>query len=170
MPKKNRETLKKYFEKGRLPSQRQFSDLIDSTKSQVFGYDALHRLGWEAELHAPAYDIAVLTDGPVGYWRLGEASGTLAADASGNGHDGIYIGGVSLDHTGLVAGDDTAINIPTSGAGYVMSPVLGGTTVTALEAWFQTDSVSSHRDIVSLHKSNNDRILVSHRTNGKIGV
>lgn len=30
MPKQNRETLKKYFKKGAMPSQRQFEDLIDS--------------------------------------------------------------------------------------------------------------------------------------------
>jgi hypothetical protein len=32
----------------------------------------------------------VLADGPLAYWRLGESSGTVAADSSGHGLDGTY--------------------------------------------------------------------------------
>src|SRR5206468_2153811 len=35
-------------------------------------------------------------DGPIAYYRLGEASGTSAADASGNGLTGTYVGGPTL--------------------------------------------------------------------------
>lgn len=41
---------------------------------------------------------------PVGYWRLGELSGTTAADASGNGRTGTY-NGPTLGVTGLATGD-----------------------------------------------------------------
>lgn len=36
------------------------------------------------------YRSAVLADGPIGFWPLGETSGTSAADASGNGKTGTY--------------------------------------------------------------------------------
>ena len=36
------------------------------------------------------YAAEVLADGPSMYWRMGETSGTSAADASGNGKVGTY--------------------------------------------------------------------------------
>ncbi|HEX8789576.1 MAG TPA: hypothetical protein VF765_01395, partial [Polyangiaceae bacterium] len=57
----------------------------------------------------PPYVLAVLEDQPVAYWRFGEASGTRAADSSGNGNDATYVGAVSLGAPGAIAGDpDTA--------------------------------------------------------------
>jgi hypothetical protein len=51
----------------------------------------------------------VLADGPLAYWRLGEASGTTAADSSGNGHAGTYMGGFTLGVPAALVGDtDTA--------------------------------------------------------------
>jgi hypothetical protein len=44
-----------------------------------------------------AYAGVVNADGPTLYWRLGEASGTLAADASVNGNAGSYSTGVTRD-------------------------------------------------------------------------
>ena len=58
---------------------------------------------------APRYDAAVLADHPVGYWRLGEASGTTLVDRSGHGNDGVYAGSYQLGQVGAIAGDaDTA--------------------------------------------------------------
>ncbi|HXF56088.1 MAG TPA: PQQ-dependent sugar dehydrogenase, partial [Actinomycetota bacterium] len=48
------------------------------------------------------YRDEVLSDAPLGYWRLGEASGTTASDASGGGHDGTYLGGATLGAPGLL--------------------------------------------------------------------
>ncbi len=47
-----------------------------------------------------SYSAAVLADTPRGYWRLGEASGTTAVDASGNNHTGTYLNDVALGRTG----------------------------------------------------------------------
>jgi len=56
------------------------------------------------------YSSVVLAKGPVGYWRLGEASGPTAADASGNGYDGSYLGNPTFGQLGAIANDpDTAI-------------------------------------------------------------
>jgi hypothetical protein len=56
------------------------------------------------------YSSVVLAKGPVGYWRLGEASGPTAADASGNGYDGTYFGTPTFGQLGAIANDsDTAV-------------------------------------------------------------
>jgi hypothetical protein len=55
------------------------------------------------------YASAVLADGPIAYWRLGEASGTTAVDSSGQAHMGTYLGGVTLGVPAALVGDtDTA--------------------------------------------------------------
>ncbi len=66
------------------------------------------------------YPAAVLADGPVGYWRLGEKSGTTAKDSSGHGHDGVIKGTVSLNEKGALTGDaDTAFYFDGGGSSYV---------------------------------------------------
>jgi hypothetical protein len=98
-----------------------------------------------------SYQTETLADSPVGFWRLGEASGTTAADASGNGRDGTYLpnsGGAWTGGTqgasGALAGDaDTAATFDGS-SGYVKrsawSPVAGGSYT--YEAWIKTTSVA----------------------------
>lgn len=57
-----------------------------------------------------SYSSEVLARSPYGYWRHGEASGTTAADSSGNARDGTYTNGPTLGTTGLLTGDsDTAV-------------------------------------------------------------
>lgn len=56
------------------------------------------------------YANSVLAFRPSLYWRLGESSGTVAADASGNGRTGTYGAGVTLGQTGALVGDpNTAV-------------------------------------------------------------
>src|SRR6185503_16482969 len=50
------------------------------------------------------YDQAVLVDSPSAYWRLGEASGTVAGDASGGNRSGAYVDTPSLAQPGALAG------------------------------------------------------------------
>lgn len=57
-----------------------------------------------------SYSAEVLADAPLVYLRLGEASGTVAADSSGNGRHGTYVATPTLGVAGLLAGDaDTAV-------------------------------------------------------------
>jgi hypothetical protein len=61
--------------------------------------------------YAPAttYPGVELGDHPVGYWRLGETTGTTAFDASPNVGDGTYFNGVALGVPGALLHDgDTA--------------------------------------------------------------
>ena len=53
---------------------------------------------------------AVMTDNPIGYWRLGEAPGIAnAADSSGRGNNGTYSGGITLGQPGFHGGDTAAL-------------------------------------------------------------
>ena len=57
------------------------------------------------------YRRAVVNTGPVGYWRLGEASGTVAHDEMG-ANNGAYVGSPTLGVAGLLTGDsDTAVTL-----------------------------------------------------------
>jgi hypothetical protein len=57
----------------------------------------------------PSYAATVLSDGPIAYWRLDDTTTAAAKDFSGNGHDGTYVGGVTLGVQGAIVGDpDTA--------------------------------------------------------------
>lgn len=57
-----------------------------------------------------SYGSEVISDGPVAYWRLGEATGVTASDESGNGHLGTYSGSPTLGVDGLINDDpDTAV-------------------------------------------------------------
>jgi Concanavalin A-like lectin/glucanases superfamily len=72
-----------------------------------------------------SYQDSVLDSGPVSYWRLGEGSGTSAADSKGS-NTGTYTNGPTLAQAGALAGDaDTAsgfdgtndyVNVPWSAA------------------------------------------------------
>jgi hypothetical protein len=56
-----------------------------------------------------SYRDAVLSTNPVGYWRLGEASGTVAVDVMGL-NNGTYVNAPTLGAAGLLTGDpDTAV-------------------------------------------------------------
>jgi hypothetical protein len=52
-----------------------------------------------------SYAAEVMADNPAGYWRLGEASGTSAADETDNAGHGLYKNGVVLGVPGAMATD-----------------------------------------------------------------
>jgi len=68
------------------------------------------RLGTTAQASA-TYSQSVLADSPAVYYRLGEGSGTTAADSSGNGRNGAYLSGAQLGIAGATGDGDTAINV-----------------------------------------------------------
>src|SRR5262245_14583756 len=52
----------------------------------------------------------VLADGPIGFWRLGEAPGSMtAADSSGNGNNGSCSGTITFGQPGFHGGDTAAL-------------------------------------------------------------
>jgi hypothetical protein len=94
-----------------------------------------------ASAAAGDYRSTVLSDGPVGYWRLGEATGTVAADETRQ-NDGAYRGDVGLGAPGALGGvPNTAINLggADQGVDVADAPRLdGGLNDIAVEAWVKT--------------------------------
>lgn len=56
----------------------------------------------------PAFQSAVTANSPYLYYRLGESSGTTAADSSGNSRDGTYLNSPTLGVPGALSGDTAA--------------------------------------------------------------
>jgi len=81
-------------------------------------------------------DTVVATSGLAGYWRLGDQSGSTAAEET-NSSPGRYGGGYTLGQPGALAGDPNAsVSFDgTSGEMTVSTPSLTGTSGT-LEGWF----------------------------------
>jgi len=82
--------------------------------SSIFRQLAAGLVVWLASTaHAApqSYRLQIMADAPFGYWRLGELTGTNAADSSGNGNNGRYSGGFTLGQPGLPPGvpGDTAV-------------------------------------------------------------
>lgn len=70
---------------------------------EVTATDAFKFLA-NARVPGDVYALEVVADTPSGWYRLGEQSGTVMADSSGNGRHGTYVGGATLHSTtGLVS-------------------------------------------------------------------
>lgn len=134
----------------------QLQTLTDNAGRMVrYGYDGSGRLAsvWDklANSATPTgYSTRVLGNSPAAYWRLGEASGTSAADATGNGNTGTYTSSPTLGVTGAIAGD-TAVTF--SGSNYVTGPSTGGLNITGsaitVEAWVKASGPGSYAYLVS---------------------
>jgi hypothetical protein len=96
----------------------------------------------------------VLADGPRAYWRLGETSGSTAANEVTSGATGAYQGGVDLNVTGALVGDtNRAARFDGSNEQVSMGdPGTGsldfGTGDFSLEAWIKT-TVNGERTIMA---------------------
>jgi autotransporter-associated beta strand protein/parallel beta-helix repeat protein len=95
---------------------------------------------------ADYYGNAVVSSGPAGYWHLDETGGTTAADASGNGNQGIYSSGVTLGISGVLPtvsdnaaqfhGNNDSLSIPDNAA---FKPAQ-----ITVEAWVKPDPASPY--------------------------
>lgn len=86
------------------------------------------------------YPAAVLADSPLAYWRLGESSGTVAADSSANGRTGTYTNSPTLAVAGALAGDsNTAVTFNgTNNYADMGNPLAFQINTASLEAWVKT--------------------------------
>jgi hypothetical protein len=88
--------------------------------------------------YLPQPGNAILADKPARYYRLGENSGSIAYDLSGNGQNGTYTGGYTLGTTGAFTADaDTAVTLDGS-SGYISASDSGlpsGTSGASISAW-----------------------------------
>jgi len=115
------------------------------------------------------YRAAVLDTAPVGYWRLGEASGTTAVDEMA-ANAGAYVGAPTLGVTGLLTGDlNTAVTLNGT-TQYVSAGVAGmpaGATLRTIAAWINpsTYSGTTGGTIFGLNAASAQKFYVQCRTN-----
>ena len=102
------------------------------------------------------------TPGLVGYWRLGELSGTTAVDAKGTS-PGTYAGGYTLGVGGAIAGDgDSAVALDGS-TGKVSVPSTAALNVGDLfsvEAWVKRRVIGTAANQVVASKQNGSWVLM----------
>jgi Concanavalin A-like lectin/glucanases superfamily/IPT/TIG domain len=97
-----------------------------------------------------SYGATILSDSPIGYWKLNLAGGASVPDASGHNNNatirvltlnGLYQGNVTLDVAGVV-GTDGAVTLDGT-TGYVTEFVpINNPKPFSLEAWFKTTTTA----------------------------
>ena len=101
---------------------------------------------------APAYRATVVGDGPVAYWRLGDASGTSATDTVGSNtgtyRNGVAVGAPSLtsdtvDRAASFDGVNDSVAVPSSAG---LSP----TATVTVEAWVRPSAVPTAGNFASI--------------------
>lgn len=96
-----------------------------------------------------SYDQVVKADNPAAYWRLNEAAGTVALDASNNGHTASLINSPTMGCIGAIADNDTAIKFGVNQAATVpTNPTLLPTSF-SLEAWANIESLAQWNGIMT---------------------
>lgn len=92
-----------------------------------------------------SYSSEVLSDNPLAYWRLGETSGTSAADSSGNARTATYNPGATLNAPSLIS-DTSNGAVTLNGTTGVVSLAYGSwmnpTTGFTAEAWIKLSSTA----------------------------
>lgn len=127
--------------------------VVRVTVSAVLALAALSVGAVSAPGLAPSYRDEIVADGPTGYWRFGETSGTVAADETANAVRGTYQNGVVLGVPGALATDPNAAARFDGGNDKVTfgDPASGildfGTEDFSVEAWVKT-SVNDERAII----------------------
>jgi len=94
-----------------------------------------------------SYSAEILADSPTAYWRLGESSGTTAADETGT-HAGTYVNTPTLGVAGALDDGNTAVTfngtderVLTTTLGALGSSMMSG----SLEWWVKTSTTDTIR-------------------------
>ena len=113
--------------------------------------DTTYTATYAAACSGSSYSSAVLANAPWTYWRLGDKSGTTAADASPNARAGTYGGGVGLVKVGALTGDKNASVSLDGNNDDVYRKGIGGfpTTAVSAELWLKTSDATKEAGIVS---------------------
>lgn len=125
---------------------------------------------------ASSYSTEVLADSPVGYWRLGESSGTNAADSSGNGNNGTYENTPTLAQTGAVTGDTAVLFARASSQRVALAQpaILRVTGQFTMECWYKPTTFPTGTDVHALiergYNSGNGKQGFALRVSGNSGT
>jgi RHS repeat-associated protein len=154
-------TQRSYDAAGRLLSMR--NDRNDGSLSS-YGYD-MDAVGNRTAMVArtDSYEKTVLADGPVGFWRLDEPSGTNAADVSGRSNTGTYTNSPTLAQTGAIESDpndSTDFDGTNDYVSVAASSSLNDLTQFSAEGWIYLDSFGENVLGRFLQKTNANAIYV----------
>lgn len=102
-----------------------------------------------------AYSTEVMNDTPLVYWRLGESSGTTAADASGNGRSGTYTTPLTLGAASLLGSDaNTSVDFSGGYAQIAYNAAWMAPAAWTVEFLFNADVLGAqHRILAARHAS-----------------
>ncbi|MFL5912917.1 MAG: LamG-like jellyroll fold domain-containing protein, partial [Gaiellaceae bacterium] len=118
-----------------------------------------------------AYSQAVMQiSGLVGFWRLGDASGTAACDGTGV-NPGTYQGGFTLGQSGAIAGDSdkaTSFNGTTGDVSVPSSTSLNAGDTFSIEAWVKRGSTGGTTNQVIASKQGTSWMLAFSTANALI--
>lgn len=102
------------------------------------------------DLPSSVYEAEVRADNPLAWYRLGESSGAVANDSSGNGRHGTYEGGATFNsRSSLIANDpDNAIGF--DGVNDLVRIDAAGISGAAwtVEAWFSHGTVDANDRVI----------------------
>ena len=106
----------------------------------------------------------------VGWWKLDEASGTQAADASGHGHAGVLGGGLSFDHASAPGRLGKALRFDRGNDAVRIAGYKGitGTGARTVAAWIRT--ARPQGEIVSWGKPDFGKMWIFGFIRGHVGV
>jgi Concanavalin A-like lectin/glucanases superfamily len=93
-----------------------------------------------------AYGRAVAADNPIGWWRLGDTSGSTAVDQMGASNGTYSATGVTLNQPSLVPAESNKADAFNGSTGYVRVPAAAAFNLTraiTLEAWIKPTSLPS---------------------------
>jgi hypothetical protein len=109
---------------------------------------------------APTYRSSVLNDAPAAYWRLGETSGTTAADISGARHQAALLGVVKLGTVGALVHDvNTAMTFDGSTASIRSRTTVAIGPDFSMEAWTKASTSTSYGTVASVYANGQVRTL-----------
>jgi hypothetical protein len=87
---------------------------------------------------ASTYTSTVLGDAPALYYRLGDPSGAVSPDSSGNGNRGAYAGGITRNQPGALPSDPDGATLLDGISGNIRAPSSNSVSITgalSLELW-----------------------------------
>jgi hypothetical protein len=120
-----------------------------------------------------SFEQAVLADTPVGFWSLGETSGTTAYDISGNNNNGTYQGGYTQGQSGPISnqnlGNSTYFKGSSSSGEVTGSLPQAQNTNTTITVWARYPSLTSHGEFVHIGLGNGYGIGIGNSTFGTVG-
>ena len=114
-----------------------------------------HAVGTEAAIPdagGSPYVSAVLADSPLAYYRFEEKTSAPAHDSSGNGHDGVYAGGVDFGVPGALANEVSSgihLNGTTAWVSVGDSFHFAGRAPMTVEAWVNPEALGSYHGVVT---------------------